>query len=123
MINVADIVNDPFAAQNFTIIRSTGAWVAGVWTNTPTNVPAYGSIQVANAKDLEIVPEADRVGGEIKIYCTQPIYQTRVDDASSGTSGLSDIILWQGDQYRVTSDAVWSDFGYYKAIAARTKGA
>lgn len=118
MINVADVVSDPDLAQPFTILRSTGSWVNGVWQSTVVSTPSYGVIAEPTEVDLEMVPEGDKVKGAIVVWSPQIIYATH---ATEGAGGSSDIIIWNGLNHRVLQTKLYSDYGYYRAIATRMK--
>lgn len=117
--SIADVVNDPDFAQNFTITRSQGGqFKLGRWQNATTSVAAWGSIQPPNPEELEQVPEGDRVLGLIAIHSSQPIYETNVEL----TNGISDIVIWHNQNYRVVKVFPWQDYGYWKALATRMSG-
>lgn len=130
MINVAELVNDPDFAQPFTVQRSTGTFVLGGYQSTTVDVPFYGVIEVASTKELNTLPEGDRIAGSMAIWTQQPIYETSVDDNPSygrgkygqSASRISDVVIWHGQQFRIVKDSVWSDFGYYKTIGVRMSG-
>ena len=117
--SIAEVVNDPAFAQSFTITRSSGGvWKSGRWSNATVDVPAWGSIQPPNPEELEQVAEGDRVSGVIAVHTTQPIYETNVDL----TNGISDLVTWHGQKYRVVKVYPWQDYGYWKALAVRMSG-
>lgn len=117
--SIAEVVNDPVFSQSFTIVRSQGGYYRqGRWVNATVNVQAWGSIQPPTPTDLEMVPEGDRVSGVVQIHTTQPIYETNVEL----TNGISDIVTWHGQQYRVLRVFEWQDYGYWKALAVRMSG-
>ena len=78
-----------------------------------------GVVTVPDEKELEQMPEADRVKGIMAFYATQALYITHAD----GTPGTSDKILWRGDYYRLTNCRNYADYGYWKAIGVRIEGA
>jgi hypothetical protein len=190
LISVAEVVQDPdlTAPQSYTILRSVGQYVLGGFQSTTTAIPMFGPVQQASDKEINMLPEADRIGGARSFWCVQPIYTTRgaapvpgVHDeipTGSGTvytlsqvppadavnvyvNGLlmtpdidytidgvtltlqfapttlyvtwqitvlagqaaSDILVYEGFQYRVMK--VYHDFGggYFKAIATRMQSA
>ena len=115
-----EVVNDPDLAEEFTINRSTGgAFVAGGWEDVKTVLTGYGVVGVASAEDLEMVPEGDRVTGMMMFHSTQQLYETHV----SGTPGISDVLTWNGFDYRVVVVRPYPNRGYWSALAARMKGA
>lgn len=126
MINVGEIVTDFDFAQRFTILRSTGSFVKGVWTEgTPTNIKMYGTIITENEKELMQMPEGDRIKGGIVIYTRCLIYTTH-DASGTGrgaiTKGISDKVLWNREYWKVSSVGHYGDYGYYKASCQRIKG-
>lgn len=120
MISVKEVITDPDFAQNFTVYRSTGSFVDGVWTeNTPSAIKMLGVVTVSSSKELDQVPEGDRVKGAMTFHTVCPIYATRV-----GTSqGTSDKILWRGEYYKLANVYPEVDYGYWKGIGVRIKGA
>lgn len=121
MINVSDIVNDPDFAESFSLLRSTVTFVSGGLSNAVVTVPMYGVVEVAKEKDLRTLPEGDEVTGAMSFHTSSPIYMTNLDAGSEG--GLSDIVLWHNQQYRIVKVFTWEDFGYYKTIGVRMSGA
>jgi hypothetical protein len=121
--DISRVVNSPLFAQTFTIIRSSGSWLNGVWQNTPTTIPSYGSIQPSSNNELKMVPEADRVKGAITIHTQAVMYETRTSESPDLTAGISDIIQWHNQNWKIMFIFDWEDYGYTKAIAVRTAGA
>ena len=118
MINLAEVVNDPFANQPFTIHRTQGSFVAGGWAATArTDIPSSGVITVAGDKALQQVPEGDRAMGSIQVLTTIPIYTTRAE-----RNGISDTITWHDQEYRVQAVGPWGDYGFQSAILVRLSG-
>lgn len=123
-IQISELISDPDFAQAFTVTRTAGQWVSGVFTNDqPVYIPFIGVIEPMKTQDMLMFPEGDNIRGLVNVYTIEPIYTTRLDE-STGTSGaFSDEITWQGEQYKIIQVQNYSDFGYYKAIAARKLGA
>ena len=112
-MNLSSVVNSPrLNAQAYTIQRSTGSFVLGGYQSVPTPVPGFGVISVASAKELQQTPEGDSALGAMVFRNSQPLYTTN-------TTGISDIIEWQGDNYRIQNVEPWVDYGYFKAIGVR----
>jgi hypothetical protein len=118
MIDMSVVLCNPDLCQPFNAQRSSGLFQAGRFVSTAAPVALYGSVQVADAKTLEQVPEGDRVTGAMVFWSTSPIYETRTGD----NEGVSDILEHNGQQYRVSKVWNWSDSGFYKALAVRIKG-
>ena len=114
-IDLSEIVNDPSMAQSFDILRQTGSFQLGGWkANEPQPIDAYGVITVATPKMLQMIPEGDRVGGEMAFISANEMYVT-----SEKRSGTSDVLTWRCEQYRVMHVAPWVDYGFFIAIAVR----
>lgn len=79
MISVADVVVDPdmIAPKPFTIFRSTDTWVLGGVQSTVTPLQAFGPVQQLSPKEIQMLPEADRVEGVRAFWWTQALYVTR----------------------------------------------
>ena len=118
-IDVSDVINDQDFSGAFTVLRSQGSWNNGVWNpGTPQQVTLYGAIQPASEKETRVLPEGDQIVAAIKVYCTSPLYTTQV----SPTAATSDLVVWNGENYRVLKLLPWQGNGYYRAIAARMAG-
>jgi hypothetical protein len=119
MIDLSFAVTDPRFAQIITVIRNTGKYVAGRFIlDTPQTIEMAGVISIANAKQIQFIPEGDRIGGEIAIHATQPLYNSR-NATDLEKAGISDEILWHGDLYKIYQVNEYSDYGYYFAIGQR----
>lgn len=79
MISVFEVVVDPdmIAPQPFTVLRSTGRFVLGGFESVTTPIPMFGPVQQANDKEIQMLPESDRVGDIYAFWSTQPVYVTR----------------------------------------------
>ena len=120
-IDMSDVVNSPEFAQNFQILRGPGSWLNGVWKPTTAPILGFGTVTVATSRDIDMIPEGDRVTGAMVFHSQQPIYGTHADANGQGAS--SDIITWRDHQYRVLKVGPFEDFGYYRAVATRLKSA
>ena len=118
MIDVSEIINDPDFCQSFTVYRDSGSWIEGRWVSSTSTLSMSGVISVASAKELNQVPEGDRVEGAIVIHTTDQIYATR----AASPAGISDKIEWNGELYKIIQMYPYSDYGFYKAIATRITG-
>ena len=118
MLDVSDILEDPDFAQPFDVLRSSGAFVSGGWQNLTTTVACSGVILPASDQDIALVPEGDRVTGMISVHTTRKLFQTH----TGAQPGLSDVIVWNGDKYRILKLFPYQDFGFTKALGARLSG-
>ena len=79
MISVEEVVLDPdmTAPQPFVILRSEGMFVAGGFQSVTRPITQFGPVQQASNKEIQMLPEADRVGSIRAFWCTIPVYLTR----------------------------------------------
>lgn len=112
MIDVSRVILNPKFSQVFSVLRQSGDFVRGRMVQSEEELRYRGVIKPAKAQEIEMIPEGDRVGGEIVIYATKKLYVTN-------ESGTSDEVIWNGEKYKIYSVSPYSDYGYYKAIAIR----
>lgn len=123
-----DVINDPDLGEPFTILRSTGQFGPGGWQDTRSSIDVFGLVTQSSQKQIESIPEADRVHSMRTFITECPMYvtdETRDTNDGSGTtgSGASDILVWNGVNYRVIGVNNFSNRGgFYLAIAARMSG-
>lgn len=192
MITVQEVILDPdiIAPKQFLVLRSTGSWVPGGFQSVTTTIKLVGPVQQASNKEVQMLPEADRIGEIRSFWAPIPIYTTRGSAPVPGTHGealtgsglvyslsevppnnsinlysgglllrpngvdytlrgttvwftsapastpyatwqvtakvaadASDILEYEGEQYRVLSVYRVPGSGYYKALGTRTAGA
>lgn len=119
---MSDVVNDPSFAQYMpkAIARDAGSFLLGKWNPSITLLDFYGIVQPANSKDIQMVPEGDRVEGMMTFHSSNRIYETHSGD--SIPDGISDVITWRNQTYKIMFVYPWEDFGYYRAIGVRMAG-
>lgn len=124
MINLKNVLRPggPFT-QAFTIKRPTTTWVLGGTTEATLSIPALGAVTIAKERDLAQVPEADRVTGSMLFISTTEMRVTHVAMAGAGSAGTSDRIDWRGDTYRLVKLWPYADYGFYRAVGVRVRGA
>lgn len=115
MIDVSEIIQDPDFAQTYSVQRDSGKLVNGRWVPNTTNFDITGVVTVANSQDVQQLPEGDRVVGIMAFHSTQLLQITNPE-------GISDIITWRGEQYKLLQVYPYGDYGYYKALGARIQG-
>lgn len=118
-VNLSRVVHSPMLSQKITILRRTGAWEYGTWVqgDKPETLTMRGIVTMASAKDLQQVPEGDRVTGSIKILTTERIYIT---DGPAGN--ITDMVLWRGARYRIVTVTPDVDYGFWRSIGQRLDG-
>lgn len=89
MISVAEVVTDPdmIAPQPFTILRSTGYFTINGFVSNTTPISAFGPVQQASDKEVNMLQEADRIGGVRSFWWTQEIFTTRGKATVPGVHG------------------------------------
>ena len=119
MIEVSEVLNDPDFQQTWIVWRSSGSWIAGVWTeNTKESIEMSGVVTPSTAKDLQMLPEGDRITESKTFHSTDKIYTTR----NGVDAGTSDQIEYKGELFKVMSAKDYMDYGYNKAVAVRIAG-
>jgi hypothetical protein len=118
MIDVSQIVNTPEFAQDYTILRSAGSWLNGVWILTTTPLAGFGVVSIAEPNDVMMNEAGDIIKGEMVFHSDTPIFTT---SALQGRS--SDIITWNGTNYRILQVGPYRDYGYYRAVGVRMTAA
>lgn len=116
LISVSRVINDPRFSQSFKVFRKSGEWLKGRFIQNEVEINISGVITPAKAKEIEMIPEGDRVGGEISIHATSKLNVTRALENEEGTS---DEVEWQGERYKLYQVNNYSQYGYYSAIAMR----
>ena len=118
-VNLSRVVHSPRMSQKITILRRTGSWQYGTWVQSdqPETLTMRGIVTMASAKDLQQVPEGDRLTGSIKILTTERIFIT--DGSGHDTT---DMVFWRGARYRVVTVTPDIDYGFYRSIGTRLDG-
>lgn len=91
MISVQEVVQDPdmIAPQPYTILRSVDTFVLGGVQSVTTPIYVFGPVQQASDKEINTLPEADRIGGARSFWNVQQIYTTRGAGPVPGVHGES----------------------------------
>ena len=119
MLNLSKAIKNRRINQTITVARSTGQFVIGGWEeNSPINVTMKAVVSVVNAKELQQLPEGDRVIGAMVFHTVQELFVTH-NDSSKGTS---DKIQWRGDWFKILNVKKYADYGFYTAIGVRIEG-
>ena len=111
--DVTDLLYDPdLGAQVFQIKRRTVSWQGGrTSAATEEMISATGIIQPPSPEALQFFPEGERRNGMIVIYTTTMMY------LSDGQQ-ISDVVTWQGENYRIIRVDRWDDYGFCTAYGA-----
>lgn len=117
MVNVGRVTKSVrLGAQTIYISRYSGEWLGGEYVcQTPEKMEARGIITLARPKDINMLPEGDRVLGGIRVLTTIPLMPTN-------PNGTGDIITWRGAQYKVMTVSPDIDYGFFRSICTRLDG-
>jgi hypothetical protein len=123
-LDLSMVAAAPDLSSGFSILRSLGGqFVSGVWQDANTSIAMYGPVSIANEKDLEMIPEGDRPKSAMVFWTTQIVYTTQGPPAGVHAAGISsDIMQWNGLNYRILAVSERPMNGYYRAIATRMLG-
>lgn len=117
MINVSRVIKDTRFTQDFNLVRKEGKFIKGRFEEVEVQISLSGIIKPSSAKEIEMIPEGDRIlGGEITIHTLSELKITNKD-------GTSDEVLWNGERYKLYAVFPYKDYGFYKAIAIRKESA
>jgi hypothetical protein len=108
-VNVARVVNNPAFQRPFQILRSSYAMRnEGEWTLVATQIfNLSGGIRPTSTADrVAFLPEGQRQVNAITIYSTVPILQ------ADGHGQESDVIIWNGNYYRVQFSKPYQSYFY-----------
>jgi len=119
MIAVSRVISNPSFRQPFTVYRRSGNFVAGGYQETEVTVSMSGIASPTKSKDIDQLPEGDRITESMTFYTIDPLYVTHSD----GTQGTSDQVLYRGERYKLVQVKNYLDYGYNKAIGVRLSGA
>ncbi|MDU1339839.1 MAG: hypothetical protein E6935_16720 [Clostridium butyricum] len=119
VINLSRVINDTRISQEFKVFRKTGEWIKGRFEEKETQIDMNGVIVPATNKEVEMIPEGDRVKGAISIHSTKRLYTTHSEEDGEDGEGTSDEIEWENERYKVYSLGSYSKYGFYSAIGMR----
>lgn len=118
-INVSRVLSSPRLCKSWIVLRNTGHFAIGGYTqDKEKQIPMTGVAVPTDSKDIDQLPEGDRVSESWTFFSKDPIYVTHNDP----TKGTSDRVSWKGSRYKVVRVRNFIDFGYNKAIAVRLSG-
>jgi hypothetical protein len=118
-LNLADIVASPEFTQQITIKRHyDGKYVNGRFTQKEKVFKINAVVSVSDEKTLSMIPEGDRNETTKTIHSLERIYMTS-SEKSKGENRTSDIVVYNGDEYKVVAIMDADDYGFTKAVASK----
>lgn len=121
MINVSELIGDPDFTQpnGVTVIRRPCTVVNHRPSVTETQIKVTGVITIAKDRDLQMLPEADRTEEAINVFTYKPLFTTGREDEEAVQNYLSDVVVWQGNRYKVMNCMDDAQYGFCKSIAVK----
>lgn len=110
MIDISFLLNDPDFTTVFQVAQPEGTWRDGEYLiilTPPREV--RGVVRSTSKKDLEMLPEADRVSGSITFWTKEDI-KLDLSDAPAPK------LIYAGNEYKAFHVENWQDSGYTKII-------
>ena len=114
LVDVSSIVMDPCFACLLTVERRAGSYDdEGIWQETALDTfTVQAAVQPATSEDLDQTGHGERIDGGIKLYTT-----SELRSSTSQPPAEADVILYQGNRWKVTKVWRWNDHGYFKVMA------
>ena len=118
-LNLADIVASPEFTQQIIIKRhSNGRYVNGRFEQDEKEIKINAVVSASDEKTLSMVPEGDRNETIKSVHSLEKIYMTS-SEVSKGENRTSDIIIYNGDEYKVIAVMDADDYGFTKAVISK----
>jgi len=113
-INVSNAICS-LTGEIVNVERRSGRYTDGIYSSDPVQIfSARASVQQPSAQDLKALPEGERNADLLMFYSLKEL---RVIDDRRGT--LADIVMYQGERYKIVAQKNWQAYGYTSAIGAR----
>jgi ATP-dependent Clp protease adapter protein ClpS len=118
-LNLADIVASPEFTQQIIIKRHfNGRYVNGRFEQDEKEIKINAVVSASDEKTLSMVPEGDRNETIKSVHSLEKIYMTS-SEVSKGENRTSDIIIYNGDEYKVIAVMDADDYGFTKAVISK----
>jgi hypothetical protein len=118
LFTAPDALANADISENWTILRNNGRFATGGWQKSPEEIQAFGTSSPAGPREIDMIPEADRVSAIRVFRTTRPMFVTSAD-----LSITSDTIVWKGQKFRVFRVFEYPQRGWWGAVATRMEGA
>ena len=119
MVNVGRVVRSKrLGCQRITVKRYAASWHDGAYgrdEDNPIVLQVAALVTVAQPKDLQLVPEGDRITGAMK-------FLTNVELHATNGESISDELEWRGARYKILTVTPDVDYGFYRSIGTRLDG-
>lgn len=119
MVNVGKVIRSRrLGCQTITVKRYAASWTDGAYArdeDNPIILKIAAIVTVAKPKDLELLPEGDRVTGAMK-------FLTNVELHATNGEAISDELKWRGARFKILTVTPNVDYGFYRSIGVRLDG-
>ncbi len=114
-IDVSEAI-DSDTAEKITVERSSpGTYPDGLYAAGPTSTfKALASVQQPTPRDLQNLPEGERVKNPKMFICTKKLQTASEDDST-----LADVLTFKGVRFKVIMLADWLSYGHNTAFAVK----
>lgn len=115
-LDVSELTTDAeLGGRRFTLRRARPTTYAdeGVAQPAFSEAQIAGNVQRARTKDLQLLPEGTRIDETIAVWAPEEL---RV---GNGEALDADVLVIDGQSYRVVRCTPWPQAGYWKAFATR----
>jgi hypothetical protein len=118
-LNLADIVASPEFQQEIKVKRKlNGKFVNGRFENEEKEFKINAVVSASDEKTLNMIPEGDRNETTKTVHCLEPLYLTNYS-GQTNLNQMSDIIIYNGDEYKVVALLDAQDYGFTKAVISK----
>lgn len=121
MINVSELIGDPDFTQpnGVTVIRRKMEIKNHVPVITESKMNVTGIITIERDIELNMENTGDTNKEAIHVFTYKPLFTTGRVDESSDSDYMSDIIVWQGNRYKVMDCKDDAQYGFCQSTAVK----
>lgn len=119
-LDMSEVILSPEYTQPLIVKRrSNGRYVKGRFEQDEEEIKIDAAVvSASDAKTLSTIPEGDINGTEKTIYTTERLYLTTYD-GKKDKNFTSDIVIYNGDEYKVIKIHDAQDYGFTKAVISK----
>lgn len=112
LLDVTDLLSDvDIAGDEITVTRNTRTVSTdGMTVDVPSVLTTYGNAQPSTGRQLQQLPEEQRVGAFMTFYVPITLIALSLTTAS-------DIVTWDNDMYRIVHIMPWDNYGQGFSVA------
>ncbi len=121
MINISELIGDPDFTQpnGVTVIRRKMEIKNHVPVITESKMNVTGIITIAQDIELNMENTGDTNKEAIHVFTYKQLFTTGRMDESSDSDYMSDIIVWQGNRYKVMDCKDDEQYGFCQSTAVK----